>query len=118
LIRASGDIGGSLASIRAAIAETDRLGSARLLLPAVELALEAGETGTARGLARQLRDTASGYGTPGLAARADQAEALLELAAGRPAEALTRLERAAAVYRTQRFRYATAKVHELMAAAH
>jgi DNA-binding NarL/FixJ family response regulator len=88
------------------------------LLPAVELALETGDAGSASGLAADLAETADYYGTPGLLARAAQARAALALAEGRPGDALEPLHRAAAIYRDQRYRYASAVVHEQLARAH
>ena len=87
-------------------------------MPAVELALETGDSSAAAGLAAELDETAGYYGTPGLIARAAQARALLVLADGRPADALEPLHRAAAIYRDQRYRYASAVVHEQLARTH
>jgi DNA-binding CsgD family transcriptional regulator len=89
-----------------------------MLLPTVEIALAQCETSYAEALTAELEGTATWFGTPGLAARAAQARAAMHLAAGRPPEALPLLERAAQVYREQRHRYASATVHEALAAAH
>jgi DNA-binding NarL/FixJ family response regulator len=51
-------------------------------------------------------------------AGAARARALVLLAQSRPADALPRLEQAAQVYRDQRYRYASAEVHEGLAEAH
>lgn len=118
LLRTEGRVGEALAQLRIAIADAPRLGRARLLLPAVELALEVGERAAAEAFASELAGTARFHGTPGLVARAAQASALLSLDAGRPADAVPQLQRAAAVYREQRYRYATAEVHEQLARAH
>ena len=89
-----------------------------LLLPAVELALETADVGAAVLLTAELEETANYYGTPGLIARAAQARALLALAGGRPADAVAPLQQAAEIYRDQRYRYASAVVHEQLARAH
>lgn len=118
LTAAEGDAGAALDALRVGLADATRLGRARMLLPAVGLALELGETAYAATLADELADTAAWFGTPGLAARAAQARAALHLTDGRPGEAVPLLEEAAAVYRAQRRRHATAAVHEALAAAH
>lgn len=118
LLSAEGDTAGALAQLRVALADQNRLVRARMLLPAVELALAEGETTYAGTLAAELEETASWYGTPGLAALADRGRAAVRLAAGDPAAAIPLLERAARVYREQRHQHASATVHERLAAAH
>ena len=118
LVRDEGHPGDALAALRVGLADATRLGRARMLLAAVDLALAVGEPHHARTLVAELEDTASWFGTPGLGARADQGRAALLMAEGRPAQAIPLLERAAGVYRDQRHRYATATVHEALAHAH
>jgi DNA-binding NarL/FixJ family response regulator len=118
LLRSEGRAAEGLAALRAALSEQDSLGRARLLLPVAELALEVGDRTTAEASASELETVAERFGTPGLQARAEQARALLAIAAGRPADAIPGLERAAAIYRAQRYRHAVATVHEQLAQAH
>jgi DNA-binding NarL/FixJ family response regulator len=118
LMWAQGRPAEALAELRVGLADCTPPGRARLLPAAVDLALAQGETAYARTLAAELQATADRYDTPGLVARAAQADAALALAEGRAEEANVLLERAAAVYRQQRHRHATATVHEAMAAAH
>jgi DNA-binding NarL/FixJ family response regulator len=108
----------ALTALRVGLADATRLGRARMLLAAVELALGQGEASYAATLVDELEETATWFGTPGLLARADRARAALLLAEGRATEAVDLLERAAAVYRAQRHRHATAAVHEALAGAH
>ena len=105
----------ALAELRAAVAETGRIGRARLLLPTVEIALRAGDLALAEAACADLAETAALHDTPGLRAWADHSTACLLLHHGRFDEALAHLEAAAAVYRAQRNRHATARVHELLA---
>jgi DNA-binding NarL/FixJ family response regulator len=107
-----------LTSLRASLGQRGRLERARLLGAAVGLALEAGDTAYAHALADEAESTAGRYGTPGLVAVAARARALVLLAEARPQEALPHLELAAQVYRDQRYRYASAQVHEGLAEAH
>lgn len=107
-----------LASLRASLGQRGRLERARLLPAAVGLALEAGDPAYANALADEAQATAAHYGTPGMVAGAARARALVLLAASRPADALPHLELAAQVYRDQRYRYASAQVHEGLAEAH
>ena len=117
LQHAAGHTGEGLAELRVSLSECGRLERARLLLPAVELALLTGDARTAAVLADELGETAAFYATPGLVARASQATALMALHEGRPADALPALERAAAIYRDQRYRHAVAQVHEQLGRA-
>ncbi|WP_299445098.1 LuxR C-terminal-related transcriptional regulator [uncultured Phycicoccus sp.] len=107
----------ALAGLRAAAAETTRLGRARLLLATVEIATRAGDRAQAETACAELEDTAARYPGPGLRAWAHQARACLLLADREWARALRLLEDAATTYRAQRSRYALARVHELMAQA-
>jgi DNA-binding NarL/FixJ family response regulator len=107
-----------LASLRASLGQSGRLARARLLCAGVQLALEAGDAAYARVLADEAEATAEHYGTPGLVAVAARARAMVLLAGSRPAEALPLLEVAGQVYRDQRYRHASAQVHEALAEAH
>jgi DNA-binding CsgD family transcriptional regulator len=118
LALADGRAGEALAALHAALGESGRMGRARLLLPIVEVALRAGDTALARAASDELRTTAALHGTPGLRAWAAHAEACLDLHRGNWDGALARLEAAGDLYRGQRARYATARVHELAALAH
>jgi ATP/maltotriose-dependent transcriptional regulator MalT len=115
---AEGDSAGALSALRVSLAGQGQLARARLLLATVQLALATGDRGAAGALTTELVDTADYYGTPGLQARAVQARAALALADGRPGDAVPELERAAGIYRDQRYRYAGAVVHEQLARAH
>ncbi|MFQ6170707.1 LuxR C-terminal-related transcriptional regulator [Oryzobacter sp. R7] len=118
LAEAEGRPAEALALLRAALGESGHIGRARLLLPTVEVALRAGDVPLAESAATELAETARRHDTPGLRAWADHAAAELLLHRGAWQEALAPLETAAAVYRAQRSRYATARVHELVARAH
>ncbi len=74
------------------LSEQGRLERARLLLPAVELALETGDRAGAETLAAELDATATYYGTPGLLPAPRRPAPLLAVAAGRPADAIADLE--------------------------
>ncbi|WP_377642385.1 LuxR C-terminal-related transcriptional regulator [Oryzobacter terrae] len=115
LDEAEGRPAAALADLRAAVAETGRIGRARLLLPTVEVALRAGDLVLAEAACADLAETAELHDTPGLRAWSDHAAACLLLHRGGFDEALPHLEAAAAVYRAQRSRHATARVHELLA---
>uniref|UniRef100_UPI0032216E03 response regulator transcription factor n=1 Tax=Intrasporangium sp. TaxID=1925024 RepID=UPI0032216E03 len=117
LLRDRGRTPDAVAALRVAIGERDRLGRARLVLPAVELLLELGDEQSAAALARDLHDTAGFFRSAGLRAWSARAGAALEVVQGRPDEALKHLSEAAEIYRAQRFRYALARVHEGMADA-
>ncbi|WP_374457059.1 LuxR C-terminal-related transcriptional regulator [Nocardioides sp.] len=117
LMRAEGRSADALEALRVGLADATRLGRARMLGVAAELALEEGEPAYAGVLVSELEATATWFATPGLAARAAQARAALLVHDGAPAEAITLLERAAVTYREQRNRYATAQVHEALAGA-
>jgi ATP/maltotriose-dependent transcriptional regulator MalT len=118
LTRSEGRSAEALAQLRISLAELGTLGRAGLLLAAVDLALETGDRVYAASLASELEETAARFGTAGLRARAAEARAALVLAEGDPTAALPLLEEAAQVYREQRHRYASAQVHERLAAAH
>ena len=114
---AAGRVPEALAQLRICLTDEDRLRRARVLPTAVDVALACHETAYAEGLAAELEATAAWFDTAGLWARAHEARAAMHLAAGRPAEALEPLERAAAANRAQRHRHASARVHERLARA-
>lgn len=118
LARAEGRPEEARAALRASLGERDRLGRARLLLPAVELAIETGDLADAESFTGELETIAQHFDSPGLRAYAHRARAALAIATGRADEALPHLEAAAHIYREQRFRYATARVHEQIGEAH
>lgn len=118
LTAAGGSPGEALDELRIGLADATRLGRARMLPAAVDLALAEGEPTYARTLAAELEETAEWFSTPGLLARAAQARAAILVAEDRPADAVVLLEQAAAVHRQQRHRHATATVHEALARAH
>ena len=118
LLEAEGHAAEALAALRVGLADATRLGRARMIPATVDLALAEGEAAYARTLVAELEETADWFATPGLLARAARARAAVLMSAARPAEAVVLLERAAAVYREQRHRHATASVHEALAAAH
>ncbi|MCK0114198.1 helix-turn-helix transcriptional regulator [Ornithinimicrobium sp. F0845] len=102
----------ALASLQDAIGGAGQVERGRLLLPMVEAALAGGDTALAARHAADLGKVAERYSTPGLLARAAQARAAVLLAEDRPAEALPHLESAVLTFREQRYRHATARVHE------
>ena len=117
LLVATGRVADALDQLRISLTDEDRLRRARVLPAAVDAALACHETAYAEGLAHELEATATWFGTAGLRARACEARAALHVAGGRAADALPLLEQAAGVYREQRHRHASARVHERLAAA-
>ncbi|MGH3360866.1 MAG: hypothetical protein ACRDOM_00275, partial [Nocardioides sp.] len=118
LWHATGRTADALTALHVSLAERGRLDRARVIGPAVDIALAAGDTTLAASLVDELEQTASFFGTPGLHAAAAQARAALLTEGGEHDAALARLEDAATVYRHQRSRHATARVHEAMSVAH
>ena len=118
LDEADGRGGEALTGLLAALAEEGRIGRARLLLPVVEVALRAGDIAQAEASGAELEETAALHDTPGLRAWSDHATACLLLHRGAWDAALAHLDAAAAVYRSQRCRHATARVPELVARVH
>lgn len=117
LLMAAGRFPDALAQLRISLTDGDRLRRARVLPTAVDAALGCHETSYAERLACELEATAAWFDTAGLRARACEARAAMHVAGGRPVEALALLEQAAGIYREQRHRHASARVHELLAAA-
>ncbi|KIS27488.1 LuxR family transcriptional regulator [Arthrobacter sp. SPG23] len=114
---AAGDSTLALNQLRAALGESRLLDRTRLLLPATELALDQHDGALAEALAAELERIAARFASPGLQAWASQARGAVLLASGRAGDALPFLEAAARTYRTQRARYRTARIHELLADA-
>ena len=98
---------GALSALRVSLAGHGRLARARLLLTAVELAWRPETEGGGRGC-RAVREPPTTTAHPAWRARA--AQAALALADGRPGARRPRADRAAAIYRDQRYRYAGAVV--------
>lgn len=117
LAHAAGRSGEAATALRATLEGEGPLERARLLLPAVEIGLAAGDDELAARAGDELRESAAFFGTPGLIASARHAEGLLALAHGRPIESVAALTSALTTYREQRLRYAVAQVHEHLASA-
>lgn len=118
LLVADGRLDDALAQLRISLADEDRIRRARVLPAAVDVALACDELTYAARLVVDLESTADRFGTAGLQALAAEARAALDLSIGEPTAALGLLWRAAGVYREQRNRPASARVHERLAAAH
>lgn len=117
LMAAEGDAAEALELLRESAAELGPLGGTNVVSAAVQVALDLGDRAEAERLASTLAMTADRYPSPGMRATADVARARVLLAQGRWDAAHGHLRSAATTYREQRFRYAVAEVHELIAAA-
>ena len=119
LLRLSqGRLGPALASIRRALAEaTDSSARTRLLEPAVEIALAAGDADTARGAADELRGLAASLGAPLLVAMAVRADGAVVLEAGQAGKALGILRSAWSAWQSLGAPYEAARVRVLIARA-
>ena len=106
------------AALRAAMAGSERLARARMLAPAVEIAIAEGDLEGADRLCQDLEAIAADFATEGFRAWALQARAAVLVAQQRHDEALPVLRQAARCYRAMRARYETARVYELCAHAH
>ncbi|WP_163541528.1 LuxR C-terminal-related transcriptional regulator [Occultella kanbiaonis] len=115
---AGGHVREASAALRAALAGRDRLSSARLLGPAVEIALAQGRTDEADRLCGELEAVATEFATEGFRTWAVHARSAVLVAQGRHEEALPVLRRAAVGYRALQARYETARIYELSALAH
>ena len=104
-------------ALRAAIASRPPVQRLALLLPAVELALDAGQHEAARGFAAELSADAGKLGAAGAQAWAWHARALLELHAARPHAAADAARTASDLYRSQHLQYGLARAHEVLARA-
>ncbi|HYC32527.1 MAG TPA: LuxR C-terminal-related transcriptional regulator, partial [Gemmatimonadales bacterium] len=92
---ARGDAAGALSALSLALESTSaRRLRARLLPAVVEAALSAGETAAARGAADELTAIAGELDAPYLAGAAAHADGSIQLAEGRPREALAALREA------------------------
>jgi DNA-binding CsgD family transcriptional regulator len=100
----------AVAAIRRAVDETEEpLRRAELLPALIEITLATGDLPTARRAAAELREIADRYETTMLAAFAAQWHGTVELAEGRPAQALLELRRAWRIWRTLEARYDSAR---------
>ncbi|WP_433186938.1 LuxR C-terminal-related transcriptional regulator [Actinoallomurus sp. CA-150999] len=108
------------ASIRAAlVAESgNALARARLHPAQVEIALAAGDLGTARASATELETTAAAYGSSGLRAEAAQALGAVLLAEGKADDALAVLRTARRMWQELDAPYAVARTRLLLAEAY
>ena len=108
------------ASIRAALTAVtaDRLARAWLCAAQVEIALAAGDQGTAGRACDELGRTASTYGSSGLEAGALQARGAVLLAEGRPDAALPTLRAACRRWQELDAPYDAARVRVLLARAY
>lgn len=116
-LRSDGHFGEALESLRIALADQVPLRRARVLLPMIEMLLEAGDQAYAATLAAEAEATAAHFASPGLRAVACRARAAVRLATGLPGLAVPLLEEAGQIYRDQRHRYPAAQVHERLAEA-
>lgn len=108
---AQGRGGAASASIRRALAEaTDTADRARLLEPAVEIALATGDVGAAREAADDLTRIAAILGTPFLRATALASDGAVRLVSGDVAGALAGLRRAFEAWRDLDVPYQAARV--------
>jgi DNA-binding CsgD family transcriptional regulator len=108
------------ASIRAALTAvtSDRLARAQLCAAQVEIALAAGDAGTAARACDELTRTASTYGSSGLEAAALQARGALLLAEGRAEAALPTLRAACRRWQELDAPYDAARVRLLLVVAY
>jgi DNA-binding CsgD family transcriptional regulator len=107
------------AAIRSALAGvTNRLARARLLAAQVEIAIAAGEHGTASAAADELGEIASAYGSSGLEAAAKLARGSVLLATGRIEDAISTLRSAFSAWQDLEAPYDSAKVRVLLARAY
>jgi ATP/maltotriose-dependent transcriptional regulator MalT len=115
---AQGRAAPALASVKRALTSTSEPRQrARLLPAAVEICVAAGDIDTARAHGEELQTIATTFGTPALAALADDACAAVLIATGNAEEALPRLQRAADVWQTIPAPYAHARTRSNIARA-
>jgi DNA-binding NarL/FixJ family response regulator len=108
---AQGDIGAASAAIRRAMAEaTDEMVRARMLEPAAEIALAAGDIAAAREAADRLGEVADSVDAPLLRAMATRADGTVRLAEGDVEGALAALRRAWEAWRDLDAPYEAARV--------
>jgi DNA-binding CsgD family transcriptional regulator len=115
---AQGRGGAAVAAIRRVVAErTEPLTRARLLPAYVEIALASGEVDEARAACADLEEIAERFETRMLGAMAGHARGAVELAGGRPREALVALRHAAHVWQELGAPYEAACARVLVALA-
>src|SRR6185295_18343628 len=108
---ARGDVAAATASIRRAMAEaTDEMVRARMLEPAAEIALAAGDVAAARAAADRLGEVADALDAPLLRAMAARTQGAVRLAEGDVAGALALLRRAWEAWRQLEAPYEAARV--------
>jgi len=120
LLLARGDGDGAWSEVTDAVVRgsADPFRCARLLRAQVEIGVASGRAAAAAAAARRLGTLADDFGTPGFQAWADHAAGLVALAAGRPAEAIEPLGRAAEAYRRMRAWYDAASTDARRAEAY
>jgi DNA-binding NarL/FixJ family response regulator len=96
-------------SLTSSLEGRDRVGRVRLLRAGVEIALANDRKSDAAALCRELRETATAYGSRGFAAWADHAEGMLAVEQGDGERASAALQSAAAAFRRDRQPYETAQ---------
>jgi len=115
---AQGDVATAAAMIRRALDEVDPIGRPRLLEPAVEVLLAAGDAPGSRSALAQLEELARlGGQRPWPRALAAEAEGRVRLAEHDPSGALAALRRAEGLWRTLDAPYETARVRVAVARA-
>jgi ATP/maltotriose-dependent transcriptional regulator MalT len=115
---AQGRTEAAAAAVRRALGETsDRLGRARLLPAAVEIALAGGEVGAARAAADELAGIAGDYRTPAMAAVAGHAQGAVLLASGDAGAAVAALRGAWRAWRELEAPYEAARTRVLVGLA-
>jgi len=117
---AQGRLDAAVAAIRAAlIAEPDdRLARAGLCAAQVDIALAAGDTGTATTAGLELTRTAADFGSPALRATSERAAGAIRLAEGNPVAALPVLREACRRWLELGAPYECARTRVLLAAAY
>lgn len=118
LVLAEGDPERAAAMITTSLAQRDRMGRARLLRPAVEIALAAGRPEWARQLLDELEADARAFGSDGFQAWAAHAGGMTLLDAGDADAAITRLHAALDLFRRLRQPWEQANVLYWLASAH
>ena len=113
---AQGDRVAATAAIRRALAETaEPLARAKLLPAAIEICLENGDLGDARGMSDELADVAAMCASSTLDAVAAKARGAVDLAEGHAARALASLRRACEAWRDMNAPYEEARARVLIA---
>lgn len=116
---AQGDVAGAQASVNRALADqTSAFSRFRLLAPAIEIALAAGDIEAARGAAAELEEIASIYKTTALLATAASASGALLLAEGEASEAAQKLRRAVELWNEAGAPYEVARARRTLGEAY